>query len=358
MVEIECPNCGTRYQVPEDALGPDGRDVACSHCHHVWLAFPVPPAALPPILPDPEPEPRGVESPAAMPEPPMGRREPAVEASQPRSDDARMPSQEREEPSSDLMARLAAFSRSRDATQTEPPEAEAPPRRPEPPEEVEIDPRERLRTILAQDRPPAAAEPEEAPEEEEEAPAPPPPPRADDRRRQMAQIRKMVDQVQRTAPDSPDAPVEMPQFERPEDPIRRRGGAPVDEDLPGQLESTRDETDPLRARLAEKGVIKKDEKPKGGYDRGRLMGKHRRKLRRRKLSEEAGSGAFASGFLLVLIVMSVLVALYLLEPQISERAPEFAPALAEYVRVVDEGRTEIAEVAEGLRDTILERFDD
>lgn len=38
MVEIECPNCQARYQVPAEALGPTGRDVTCSSCGTVWHA--------------------------------------------------------------------------------------------------------------------------------------------------------------------------------------------------------------------------------------------------------------------------------------------------------------------------------
>ena len=68
-MEISCPNCGARYQVPEAALGANGRDVTCSACGHVWRAFapqaaPQPaaapqqpaPMAPPPQQPEPEPE--------------------------------------------------------------------------------------------------------------------------------------------------------------------------------------------------------------------------------------------------------------------------------------------------------------
>lgn len=47
MVEIECPNCNARYQVPAQALGPRGRDVTCSSCGNVWLAVPVADAPAP-----------------------------------------------------------------------------------------------------------------------------------------------------------------------------------------------------------------------------------------------------------------------------------------------------------------------
>lgn len=37
-VVIECPNCGTRYQLPADTIGPQGRQVACAHCGEAWKA--------------------------------------------------------------------------------------------------------------------------------------------------------------------------------------------------------------------------------------------------------------------------------------------------------------------------------
>jgi predicted Zn finger-like uncharacterized protein len=37
-VVIECPHCGTRYQLPPEAIGPKGRQVACAHCGQTWQA--------------------------------------------------------------------------------------------------------------------------------------------------------------------------------------------------------------------------------------------------------------------------------------------------------------------------------
>lgn len=50
MVEIECPNCHARYQVPAEALGAAGRDVTCSSCGNIWRARPVPAAPPPEAL--------------------------------------------------------------------------------------------------------------------------------------------------------------------------------------------------------------------------------------------------------------------------------------------------------------------
>ncbi|UJQ93781.1 DUF3426 domain-containing protein [Mariluticola halotolerans] len=56
---ITCPNCQTRYQVAEKAIGSAGRKVQCAHCHQSWQAVaekedPKPkPKLVPPAAPKP-----------------------------------------------------------------------------------------------------------------------------------------------------------------------------------------------------------------------------------------------------------------------------------------------------------------
>lgn len=44
---IACPACSTRYVVPDDAIGADGRTVRCAQCRHSWFQD-GPPLAMPP----------------------------------------------------------------------------------------------------------------------------------------------------------------------------------------------------------------------------------------------------------------------------------------------------------------------
>jgi predicted Zn finger-like uncharacterized protein len=46
---LVCPSCRTRYAVPDNAVGVDGRQVRCANCKHAWFQEGV----APPTAPDP-----------------------------------------------------------------------------------------------------------------------------------------------------------------------------------------------------------------------------------------------------------------------------------------------------------------
>jgi len=67
MIEIVCPSCQARYQLPDGSIGAEGRKVSCSSCSHKWRATaegaePAP-AQSPP---EPAAEPESVTGSAAM----------------------------------------------------------------------------------------------------------------------------------------------------------------------------------------------------------------------------------------------------------------------------------------------------
>jgi predicted Zn finger-like uncharacterized protein len=75
---LTCPACATRYQTDEAKFPPEGRQVRCAKCSHVWHQAPPAPEAPPPEAP---PEPPA----AAAPEPEPARPEPMLRAHMSRS---------------------------------------------------------------------------------------------------------------------------------------------------------------------------------------------------------------------------------------------------------------------------------
>ena len=54
-VMIACPHCGTRYQVPFQTIGSDGREVQCAQCGKSWHAT-AQMASAPALVPAADPD--------------------------------------------------------------------------------------------------------------------------------------------------------------------------------------------------------------------------------------------------------------------------------------------------------------
>lgn len=78
-MRITCPNCGAQYEVPNEVIPTEGRDVQCSNCGDTWfqahpdhMTQPEPEPAPPPAAapkPEPAPKPAPTEKPKRAPEP-------------------------------------------------------------------------------------------------------------------------------------------------------------------------------------------------------------------------------------------------------------------------------------------------
>lgn len=100
---IACPACGTRYAVPETAIGSEGRTVRCAKCKHSWFQDPPEPSAIAPAPPRVEPQaaaPVPQPAPQPAPPPPPTPEQPAPQAApQPAPQPAPAPEPQREGPS-------------------------------------------------------------------------------------------------------------------------------------------------------------------------------------------------------------------------------------------------------------------
>ncbi|MBO9445617.1 zinc-ribbon domain-containing protein [Ruegeria sp. R14_0] len=86
-MRLTCPNCGAQYEVPDEVIPEEGRDVQCSNCEKTWFQPKHPETAAEPAKAAPAPaarEPEKAEAPAPAEKPaeaPKPAAEPAEAAS-------------------------------------------------------------------------------------------------------------------------------------------------------------------------------------------------------------------------------------------------------------------------------------
>ncbi|MEM6341669.1 MAG: zinc-ribbon domain-containing protein [Pseudomonadota bacterium] len=248
-MRLVCPNCDAQYEIPDEVMPQEGREVQCSSCGVTWFQahpdFPLTDGAGDaPVAVKPTPK-------TAPPEPPIKS---FVEAPAPK-----------------------------------PPE-DAPQRRPK-----ELDPE--VAEILR----------EEAKWE--------------------AEARKRESIPLETQPDlGLDAPT-------PAEPEPAASAAPV----PPKVASAAIPTGPRRDQLPDIDEINSTLRAQQRKDG--INGGNRRAARRQKRS------AFRRGFAFMLLLASVLVAVYAFAPQIAQAVPQTDPWLSSYVTQVDLGRAWLTDQA-------------
>ena len=168
---------------------------------------------------------------------------------------------------------------------------------------------------------------------------------------QMAEIRQMLDEVQSSTPEET-RPADAPTSERTQvlpdtDPFGRS--------------TDHEYVDPLREKLAQHtaGAAARPSRSRNRKDdRRSLMRQHNRKMRRRRARDAAGTGAFMTGFLLLVIIAAAMIALYKLKDPIVTAQPQLTGAMETYVATVDTAHQSVVESFGNMRTWIVETFKD
>ncbi|MEO1720779.1 MAG: zinc-ribbon domain-containing protein [Pseudomonadota bacterium] len=166
---------------------------------------------------------------------------------------------------------------------------------------------------------------------------------ADPRSDQMAEIRRMLDEMK--VPGSRGEAAD-PEAEKAFN--RERDVAGIEKMAPSPAVEARrndDYVDPLREKLLDPQVKAKRAGPDGEKARAGLMRKHQKRTRRRQRAEQSrkSRGGFYTGLMLVVVTFGILAGVYAFADVIKARVPGTTSAIDEYVGTIDGLRRQLDE---------------
>ena len=306
-MELICPACEARYQVPDGSIGEKGRQVSCMNCGHGWHAYPPLVLGAPGETPRTNPGWQASHAPGpgagAAPLAAVGPAEPTPRLHTDTSSSWAPPVQ-----AAGTHDHAAPETTSRSEQLAE------------------------IREMLA--------------EVQNEQPS--------------SGIRATSDPIDDTSnfdfDDDEDFSTRRQTqalFDDPESPAAQ-APHPEPEPLPRHEEEYETATDPLRQRMGAQAEKAVQAKP---TDVRRLRRRHEKRERKRKHAKAAGSGAFLTGFLLVAMIAAVIISVYMLSPQIIERLPGTEKAMTQYVDTIDGLRVSVAEIFDDVKGWVSEQTD-
>ena len=329
-MRLTCPNCAAQYEVDDDLIPSEGRDVQCSNCGTTWFeGGPEPEAGAPEVLPPPPPE----------PEPPTADDE----------DDAVDDEEDDED--------YDEFDDDDEALDRAMTQAATPPRR--------LPPDQHVLDILRQEREHEdrvrasgpVPEDDAIPDEDDTPPEPPrsfirrPSPPLDPREQAALERARMAEAATRARardalrPVRPARGAEAPRVDRPT-PAAPAPYVPR-EDAARTGPAGRSARRELLPDIEEINSSLRPTEPDDTYDDdpfARYDARNRPSRRR---------GGFRLGFVLASVIVLACLGVYAFADEIAAAVPELGSPLADYVAWVDRLRLAITTGAEGLTNRIL-----
>ncbi|WP_170789717.1 zinc-ribbon domain-containing protein [Ruegeria lacuscaerulensis] len=301
-MRLTCPNCSAQYEVPDEVIPAEGRDVQCSNCEKTWFQAKTTAPEPDPVVPEVEaseqaPEPQPASRPAPQPEPePQSAQQPAPQP-EPEPQPAQQPAPQPEP----------------EAAPPQPEPKPAPPPQPEP----EPQPTPQAAPVPADTPTGSHVDPSVSSILKEEAA------READLRAQEAESLETQTDLALTPPEPKPTPEPEPEPD-PEQAIRELTATEAAKD-PAKKEDLPDVEAINSSLRSDEPVAKKKPKKK-------------KKEQVQPLPRKAPSGGFRRGFLLMVVIGVILFLIYGNAQQISEAVPQADPVLDSYVSLVDQAR--------------------